>query len=114
DGRGSAIAWGSAQALRGTGLWAALAPHAAPIEEIRVSDGDSLLFLHYDHREVGENPLGYIIENRFTRRALYARLAELQTVTLLAPARAVATDCTDGWASVRLEDGRVVRAQLVV
>src|SRR5438105_6691874 len=85
DGRGSAIAWGSAQVLAGLGLWTELAPHAGPILDIRVSDGDSLLFLHYDHRAVGAHPLGYIIENRFIRRALYARLAALPRVRLLAP-----------------------------
>ena len=64
DGRASAIALGSARVLQGLGLWADLAAHAQPILDIRVSDGDSLLFLHYDHREVGDEPLGYIIENR--------------------------------------------------
>ncbi|HJS32817.1 MAG TPA: FAD-dependent oxidoreductase, partial [Alphaproteobacteria bacterium] len=64
DGRASAIAWGSAQALGGIGLWPMLAPHAQAIDDIRVSDGDSTLFLHYDHRELGDHPLGYIVENR--------------------------------------------------
>jgi 2-octaprenyl-6-methoxyphenol hydroxylase len=114
DGRGSAIAWGSAQALRGIGLWTMLEPHAAPIEEIRVSDGDSRLFLHYDHEEVGGNPLGYIIENRFTRRALYARIAALDTVTLIAPARAVRIERSGGGAEVELADGRAIRARLAI
>jgi 2-octaprenyl-6-methoxyphenol hydroxylase len=114
DGRGSAIAWGSAQALRGVGLWRLLESHAAPIEEIRVSDGESLLFLHYDHREIGGNPLGFIVENRFIRRALYARIAGLPSVTLLAPAQAVAVERTSARATVRLADGRVLRARLAV
>jgi 2-octaprenyl-6-methoxyphenol hydroxylase len=114
DGRGSAIAWGSAQALRGVGLWPMLEPHAAPIEEIRVSDGESRLFLHYDHAQVGANPLGYIIENRFVRRALYARLATLPTVTLLAPAEAVRVDRSQGGVEIGLADGRVIRARLVI
>jgi 2-octaprenyl-6-methoxyphenol hydroxylase len=114
DGRGSAIAWGSAQALRGIGLWPMLEPHAAPIEEIRVSDGDSKLFLHYDHEQVGGNPLGYIIENRFTRRALYARLAALPSVALLAPAHAVRVERSATRVSVGLADGREIRARLVI
>jgi 2-octaprenyl-6-methoxyphenol hydroxylase len=114
DGRGSAIAWGSAQALRGIGLWAPLERHAARIEEIRVSDGDSRLFLHYDHHEVGDNPLGFIIENRFTRRALYARLAGLRAVTLLAPARAVRVARTNAGVEVGLADGRAIRARVAI
>jgi 2-octaprenyl-6-methoxyphenol hydroxylase len=114
DGRGSAIAWGSAQALRGIGLWSPLESHAAPIEEIRVSDGESLLFLHYDHREVGGNPLGFIVENRFIRRALYARLAALPSVTLLAPAQVVDVERTNARATAHLADGRVLRARLAI
>jgi len=114
DGRGSAIAWGSAQALRGVGVWAMLAPHAAPIEEIRVSDGESRLFLHYDHEQVGGNPLGYIIENRFIRRALYARLAALPTVALLAPAMAVRIERSHAGVTVGLADGRTIRARLAI
>jgi 2-octaprenyl-6-methoxyphenol hydroxylase len=114
DGRGSAIAWGSAQALRGIGLWPLLEKHAAPIEEIRVSDGESLLFLHYDHRDVGGNPLGYIVENRFTRRALYARIAALETVMLLAPAQAMDVSRSNAGADVTLADGRRIRARIVI
>jgi 2-octaprenyl-6-methoxyphenol hydroxylase len=114
DGRGSAIAWGSAQALRGIGLWRLLAEHAAPINEIRVSDGASLLFLHYDHREVGGEPLGYIVENRFIRRALYARLAELPAVGLLAPALVDSLERTSGGVRAKLADGRTIRARLAI
>jgi 2-octaprenyl-6-methoxyphenol hydroxylase len=122
DGRGSAIAWGSAQVLRGLGLWEALEPHAGPILDIRVSDGDSLLFLHYDHRAVGAHPLGYIIENRFIRRALYARLAALPQVRLLAPesARLAGADASSdassdgGTARLALAGGGTIAARLAV
>src|SRR5260221_2518982 len=52
DGRASAIALGSKRILETLGPWAALAPDAGPILDIRVSDGPSRLFLHYDHRAV--------------------------------------------------------------
>ncbi|MBM3525241.1 MAG: FAD-dependent oxidoreductase, partial [Alphaproteobacteria bacterium] len=67
DGRSSALAWGTTRVLDGLGLWSQIAPYAAPIEDIRVSDGESRLFLHYDHREVGKHPLGYIVENLHVR-----------------------------------------------
>ena len=56
--------------LAALGLWERMAPHAAAIDDIRVSDGRSRLFLHYDHADVADHPLGYIVENRHTRRAL--------------------------------------------
>ncbi|MBT3932429.1 MAG: FAD-binding protein, partial [Rhodospirillaceae bacterium] len=67
DGRTTAIATGSANVLDGIGLWPDLAPKSCPIDTIRVSDGDALMFLHFDHHEVGDDPLGYILENRDIR-----------------------------------------------
>ena len=113
DGRAAAIALGSARVLQTLGLWPLLAPHAAPIRDIRVSDGDSPLFLHYDHRELGDEPFGYIVENRFTRRALYAGLAGTG-VKLLAPAKATATRADLQHATVELADGTAIAARLIV
>lgn len=120
DGRGSAIAWGSAQVLRGLGLWDDLAAHAEPIRDIRVSDGESHLFLHYDHRDSGLTagsrpaPLGYIIENRFIRRALYAALAATSQVWLVAPAEVATLARTPARVEAQLADGRRVWARLAV
>ena len=70
DGRGSAVAAGSQRILEGLALWEGLAEEAEPILEIRVADGKSPLFLHYDHNEIGDGPLGWVIENAVIRRAL--------------------------------------------
>ena len=64
DGRASAVALGPQRVLETAGLWPAILPHAAPIKEIRVSDGASPLFLHYDHLALGQDPFGWIVENR--------------------------------------------------
>lgn len=114
DGRASAVALGSKIMLDGIGLWPHVAPFAAPIMEIRVADGASPLFLHYDYREVGESPLGWIVENRGIRRAQAARLPELPGVTFLAPARAATVERGPAGVTARLDDGRTVRARLVV
>src|SRR5687767_11832406 len=39
DGRSAAIAYGSQQVLTAIGAWDAIAPHAQPILDIRVTDG---------------------------------------------------------------------------
>lgn len=126
DGRASAIAWGSAQVLNGIGLWASVAAHAEAIRDIRVSDGASLLFLHYDHREAGlvsdgglggdgqPAPLGYIVENRFIRRALYTTLAATENVALIAPAAVAELDRGAHHVEARLADGRRIRASLAI
>jgi 2-octaprenyl-6-methoxyphenol hydroxylase len=113
DGRTTAIAQGSKRVLDGIGLWPLVAGEAEPILEIRVADDGSPLFLHYDHRDVGEDPLGYIVENRVLRRALMERARSLPSLAHLAPATVVSVE--RGSASVRatLADGRVFKGELV-
>ena len=113
DGRGSAIAAGSQRILHGLGLWTPLAAEAEPILEIRVADGASPLFLHYDHREVGEGPLGWIVENTHIRRSLadavsQSGLTVFENATL-AKARFGATSAT-----LDLGDGRTIEVDLAV
>lgn len=119
DGRTTAIAYGSRQAMAGAGIWRHLAEDAEAIRDIRVADSNSPLFLHYDHRELegthlGGCPFGYIVENRLIRRALFRRLGELSRVTHLAPASVVDLDRSQSGVRARLSDGRTVAARLVV
>ncbi|MBT5414045.1 MAG: UbiH/UbiF/VisC/COQ6 family ubiquinone biosynthesis hydroxylase [Rhodospirillaceae bacterium] len=114
DGRTAALALGSQRVLDGLDAWEGMAADAEPIREIRVSDGGSPLFLHYDHREVGDEPLGYIVENRHIRRALHERLAACPSVRLIAPASVADLAREGSFAQARLEDGRIVQARLAV
>jgi 2-octaprenyl-6-methoxyphenol hydroxylase len=118
DGRTSAIAQGSRRILEGIGVWPKAATEAEPILDIRVSESASLLFIHFDHREVanarGAEPLGHIVENRVIRKALFDRVAELDTVWLLAPM--TVTKLTRGPARIEatLADGRTLSARLAI
>lgn len=113
DGRGSAVAAGSQRILDGLGLWARVADEAEPILEIRVADGTSPLFLHYDHKEIGDGPLGWIVENAVTRRAL-ASAASASDLSVFDGAELA--DCTFGEdaAVLDLADGQQISARLVV
>ena len=119
DGRASAIAWGSAQVFKGIGLWPRLESEAGPIRDIRVADGTvaqgpSTLFLHYDHTDIGDEPFGYMIENRATRRGLFEQAKGLEALKLLSPARVATLDRSTGGVEATLEDGTRIRADLVV
>jgi 2-octaprenyl-6-methoxyphenol hydroxylase len=113
DGRASAIAYGSQQALLALGVWEKLARDAAPILEIRVADDNAPLFLHYDHREVGDHPLGWIVENSLLRRALAARVRELPHLTHAAPRSVAGVERSSTGALVRLDGDGAVRTRLV-
>jgi 2-octaprenyl-6-methoxyphenol hydroxylase len=114
DGRTSALAYGSRLVFDGIGLWPAIESEAEPIREIRVADDDSPLFLHYDHRDLGGGaPLGYIVENRVLRRALFDRAAILPSLKLLAPRAVGEMQASDTGAVVALQDGARLRTRLV-
>jgi len=113
DGRASAIAYGSGRMLEALGIWRHVGEEAAPILEIRVADRGAPLFLHYDHRDVGDHPLGWIVENRVLRRALLARVAALPRLRHLAPASVRSVERSAAGARAHLADGRAIRARLV-
>jgi len=114
DGRASAIAYGSKLVLDGVGVWPQIAAEAEPIREIRVADDDSPLFLHYNHRELGtDTPLGYIVENRVLRRALFERARDLPSFQLLAPRLVGAVTADDGGTVATLGDDARIHARLV-
>jgi 2-octaprenyl-6-methoxyphenol hydroxylase len=119
DGRSSAIARGSQQVLQALGIWDLVGNEAQPIRDIRVTDGKpgepaSPLFLHYAEADLGDGPMGWIVENRVLRRALYRRLAALPEVTLLAPATLAAASAGEAAQELRLADGRQLSAPLLV
>ena len=114
DGRASAISAASERMLSAIGIWPHLADMVAPILDIRVADGASPLFLHYDHREVGAGPLGYLAENRHIRQAAMTALANDDAVTLLAPMRVETLTRDRTGVVATLSDGRKISAALAV
>jgi 2-octaprenyl-6-methoxyphenol hydroxylase len=125
DGRTTAVAYAAARVFRRLGVWDAVEGEAEPILDILVTDGRrdaparagavSSFHLHFDSRELenGE-PLGFIVENRLLRNAIYDGIARQPAISLFAPARRIRTDTGKAEAAVTLADGRVLRAPLVI
>jgi 2-octaprenyl-6-methoxyphenol hydroxylase len=100
--------------LDGIGVWSGMAGGAEAILEIRVTDQGAPLFLHYDHREVGDDPLGWIVENRVTRTALLDEAAKCANLSHLAPVSVSEFSPAAERISATLEDGRRISARLAV
>ncbi len=120
DGRAYAIAAGSRDLLDDSGLWDVLDVPPNPIRDIRVTDGrvgqpPSRLHIHFDHREAARvpRPFGWMVEARSLRKALNARFPVQPGLHLFAPVRARVERSGSG-ALVRLDDGTVIQASLVV
>jgi 2-octaprenyl-6-methoxyphenol hydroxylase len=119
DGRVSALAYASVRMLTALGVWEGLAPHAQPIREILVTDGQagkpaSPFSLHFDAQEVGADSLGHIAENRHIRAALYAAVASCANLELVAPAKLDSVAIQPGGAVARLNDNEEISATLVI
>ena len=118
DGRAYAIAAGSRALLIEAGLWDRLPDPPGPILDIRVTDGRvgrpaSRLHLHFDHREAGDDPFGWMVEARGLRRALNAHMRELPHLRVFAPAEADVERTEDG-AIVRIIGGPAIACRLVI
>jgi 2-octaprenyl-6-methoxyphenol hydroxylase len=119
DGRAYALALTSRRMLGALGLWAGLAGEAQPINDIKISDGRpgegaARGFLHFDHREIDEGPMGHILEDRFLRRALMAAVDAEPLVEARYRAEVTGQAAGPAGASVTLADGSELRAGLVV
>jgi 2-octaprenyl-6-methoxyphenol hydroxylase len=121
DGRAYAIAAGSRVLLEDAGLWDVLDVAPNPIQNIRVSDGrvgrpPSRLHLHFDQREVGDEPtpFGWMVEARSLRKALNARFSMQPGLHLFAPAKAEVEQRSSDGVTVQLAGGPVIRCQLLI
>ncbi|MBI1210343.1 MAG: 2-octaprenyl-6-methoxyphenyl hydroxylase [Alphaproteobacteria bacterium] len=119
DGRVSAIAHASCRMLKALGLWPHLETVAQPILDIMVTDGSlrsgaAAAFLHFDHRDIGDEPLGNLIENRHYRLALQAMLDGTPALTLITPQRVAKADARAGATTLTLGDGRQIEAALCI
>lgn len=119
DGRSYAVALTSQRLLAGLGLWEAISDHSQPILEIKVTDGragegPSPFFMHFDHAEIEEGPMGYMVQDRHLRRALLDAMAGTDSITHLAGETVTAQSVTPGAAQVTLGSGKTLTAGLLV
>jgi 2-octaprenyl-6-methoxyphenol hydroxylase len=118
DGRSYALALTSQRLLKVLGVWGRIAEHAQPILEIKVTDGragdgPSPFVLEFDHAEIEEGPMGYMMEDRFLRRALLDALAAAPLVTQI-EGTVTGHRAEEGSVSAELADGRILRARMIV
>ena len=116
DGRVSAIAFASCRMLAQLGVTQHLEGQMQPINDIMVSDGRvregaSPFFLHFDHKEIGDEPLGHLIENRHMRIALQKAVADQPLIRLVAPQSVKRVDY-GAQAVATLGNGETVSARL--
>lgn len=114
DSRIYAITPGNVEFLRECGSWQRQdMSRVQPVEAMRVF-GDDASELEFSAYEIGAPELTFILENRLMQEALWETIRDQDNLTLFNPARCAALDLGLDAATLTLEDGRELRAKLVV
>jgi 2-octaprenyl-6-methoxyphenol hydroxylase len=114
DGRVTAVSYASWKLLQAIGAWPHMEAHAQPILDIRVTDGAAPVFLNFDHRALGNEPFGYMLENRHIRLGLLRAIQGLGSVRLQFPAAVDGMSVSPAGVEARLGGHGALRAALVV
>jgi 2-octaprenyl-6-methoxyphenol hydroxylase len=88
DERTTALGNASRRIFESLQCWSALAPEAAAIRVIHVSEAGRFGFARLDAAEQGIEAFGYVVANRAIGAALWERLGRAPDLTLRVPARA--------------------------
>lgn len=119
DGRGYALALTSQRLLSAIDVWPLVADKAQPMLEITVTDGhagsgSSPLFLHFDHAEIEEGPMGYMVEDRHLRPAFLDAMQAAPLITQINGKTVVDQSVGPTGAMVTLDDGKTISGRLLV
>ncbi len=119
DGRSYALALTSVRMLEGIGLWEALVENAQPMLEIKVTDGragegPSPFFMHFDHAEIEEGPMGHMVEDRHLRRVLMDAVEAADGIDVMNGTEVIAQDVDMAGITLTFASGSTLRARLCV
>jgi 2-octaprenyl-6-methoxyphenol hydroxylase len=117
DERTTALGNASRRIFESIGVWKNLAPFAARIERIHVSDAGHFGFARLEARELGLEALGFVVPNRVIGRELWAALRLDASVAMHVPAQlqSLRVEADHASLSISTAQGPVdLRARLVV
>ena len=115
DDRTTALGNGTRKIFEALDLWRELAPTAAPITHIHVSDAGRYGFARLAAAEHDLDAFGYVLTNRSIGAVLRGRLAQCANLELRMPARCTRVEIFDDHARLETEPGaRPLVAKLVV
>ncbi len=115
DLRVSAISHATLQMLKAVGAWQDMqSVRVCPYKRMLVWDDASSAETWFDSTNIGHQQLGFIVENSLIQTALWQQLALLSNVALRCPASVVDLSLDQDMASLTLDNGDVLSAELIV
>jgi 2-octaprenyl-3-methyl-6-methoxy-1,4-benzoquinol hydroxylase/2-octaprenylphenol hydroxylase len=113
--RVSALSPGSAAILDQCGAWAEIeAGRSCPYQRMTVEDREAATAIEFEAPAFGFERLGTIVENDLVRNALWRAAQSEHRIQRFCPARVAGVEQDRAAARVRLEDGRELRAGLLL
>ena len=119
DGRSYSLAIASKRLLAVLGIWAEVGDKTQAILQIKASDGragmgPSPFFLTFDHAEIEEGPMGFMLEDRHLYAAFLAAMQAEPRITLMSGESVIAQEAAMGGISVTLASGKHIMARVLV
>lgn len=115
DDRTTALGNGTRRSFEALGIWSQVAPKAAPIRRIHVSDAGRFGFARLEASEHGIDAFGYVVTNRLLGTALRAAMTTLPDLDLRMPAKCTGVALHEGDIELATEPAASpLRARLVV
>ena len=119
DGRSYALALASQRLLQGIGVWADVAENAQPMLEIKVTDGRAgegaaPWMLHFDHAEIEEGPMGFMVEDRHLRGAFLTAMDRHPNISQIDSETVVSQQVNAADVTVTLANGGIVTGALLI
>ncbi len=114
DGKVIALAYASKKIFEKIGVWEKMSNESGEILDIRIVDDSSPLFLHYDHSDIGDQPMGYIVENRYIMGALYDGLKSHKNITLTTLETLETYEPEGNHITAQLKSGKAIEAKLLI
>lgn len=114
DGRTMAISYGSSRIIDKSGAWENIIKNACPIKTIHVMESGSPVLLDFMAKDADTDSLGWIIENKNLRQALFENLRHIPSCIHLAPAKICHFEPQEKSIVAITQDGQKILAQLVI
>ncbi len=119
DGRAYALAIASKRLLSMTGVWPAVADRVQPILQIKASDGlvgqgAAPFFLTFDHAEIEEGPMGFMLEDRHLYAAFLAAMQADARIALMSGETVTGQQVGAQGVTVTLASGTQLTARVLV
>ena len=114
DRRTTALSIATKNLFENIGVWDAKKCDATPISDIHVCREGSKSYIHYDHREIGDSPFGYIVGNHALRSELYKKIKQSKNITILEDTKLISLEQDYESVTVHLSNNQTITAKLLI